>query len=279
MFRDSWLNPARARRRIAHQLSSSLAALPVPGTGSDFRRFVIFTTGRSGSNLLIQRCESHPNIACYGEVFNGNGIQWYRTAGPESRALHDFRDNDPSAFLTKHVWHRFPNKIAAVGFKLLHAQYFPNAEKIKSALLSVPDLQIIFLRRENALRVFLAAERAKVTRVHGIMSAKERPVVPPITLSPEKCLEHIRMTIASETALRHTFSGSPVLDLTYENLVNHGAAENRRVCDFLGVDNRPLTNRSVRLAPAPLRDQIANYDDLRTFFEGSEWIRFLDDDA
>lgn len=274
----SRLNPTKTRRRIAHKISSFRNGLPLLGAGKNYQRFIILTTGRSGSNLLIQRCESHPNIACFGEIFNGHGIQWNRIAGSDSRDLRDFRDVDPYAFLNSYIWQNFPRTTCSVGFKLLHAQYFLHASKLRPIFLSIPELQIIFLKRENSLRVLLAIKRAKLTGVHHITHPEERPLVPPITLSPKECLDHFRRTIASETLLEHTFGAHPALKLTYEKLVSHPSTENRRICDFLGVDKRPLINRSIRIAPAPLRDQIANFDELRDAFNGSEWNRFLDDE-
>jgi hypothetical protein len=40
----------------------------VPGNRR-FRRFLIVTPGRAGSQMLVQRCNSHEQVICYGELF------------------------------------------------------------------------------------------------------------------------------------------------------------------------------------------------------------------
>ena len=49
-----------------------------------FRRFLIVTPGRAGSQMLVQRCNSHQQVTCYGELFATEHINW-QTCGAWKR--------------------------------------------------------------------------------------------------------------------------------------------------------------------------------------------------
>ncbi|MGB2694181.1 MAG: hypothetical protein WBD55_03220, partial [Dehalococcoidia bacterium] len=98
-------------------------AAPPPDTSST--RFVIRAAARTGSTMLVRALNSHPNVRCFGELFNDEvdfvpfEVDGYDNFSARDRQL---RDGDPVSFLSERIFCAQPPEISAVGFKLLYAQ-------------------------------------------------------------------------------------------------------------------------------------------------------------
>ena len=168
-------------------------------------RFIILSTARSGSNLLISLIKNHPNIKIYGELFNLNSL--------EPNLQKDVL-NDPIDYLNHKLYRRQPFWIKSVGFKIFyyHAtsqQLIPNKhpdnnliyahkdlrqrinnyysfieknfdvdvlknrfKKIWIQLREDKDLRVLHLKRRNKLETYLSLRTAFITdrwrKVRGI---------------------------------------------------------------------------------------------------------------
>ena len=68
-----------------------------------------------------------------------------------------------------------------------------------------------------------------------------------------------------------------MLSIYYEELVSHPEQTFREVTDFLGVGyRRPQTNLKKQNTMT-LTQAIANYDELKSAFSGTEWQPFFDE--
>ena len=70
--------------------------------------------------------------------------------------------------------------------------------------------------------------------------------------------------------------GKPLLDVTYENLVDAPDVEFRRVTDFLHVPFQDPQASTLRQNPEPLAQLLVEYDVLRTTFATTDLAPFFD---
>jgi LPS sulfotransferase NodH len=249
-------NPAKAASVITHKVLA-------PVGHRDYRKFVVLTRDRTGSNRLIQALNSHPKIASDYEVFG---------------KIYDSSERE----ILDRTFGRQPFYIAAKGFKIFY--YHPQDRTdspIWAMLRDTENLHVIQLRRENLLHALVSSRIAYQTGVYGIRTdgdAKFYNVdAAKVRFTPEELEADFVRNKEWEDWGKSYFSNNPFLDVTYENTVIDFARETARISNFLGLvahspktDFRKQHNRS-------LRDTVENFDQLKTYFEGSKWGSFFDD--
>ncbi|MEM8761747.1 MAG: sulfotransferase [Pseudomonadota bacterium] len=251
--------------------------LPLPLSHRGYRRFVIAGAPRTGSTLLAERCESHPSMACFGEVLAPERVEWLRRRGPETGWIEDYRNRSIPRFLERAIWHRYPRCIRAVGLKLLYHHFLSHREALLPYLRAQPDLHVILLRRRNLLANCVSALVAHETGRYTIRDDGARPSLPRVTIAPERCEEWFRRYMLTDRLVTASFAGHPSLDLDYETLVADPEGQNERLCAFLGVEAHALRQQTVKMDPMPLSERVANFEVLRAHFAGTEWARFFEE--
>lgn len=265
-----------ARREIGYFVRAPERVLPLPGTHAGYVRFLIVCDARSGSTMLVERCRSHPNVRCFGELFQRGAIRWDDGAGARPTRLLDLRLTDPSAFLARHVWRRYPRRTEAVGFKLHFGQLLTAPKGLRSHVASVSGLRVLRLERRNLLAAYLSLIAARQTGIWESPLNGGQPVFPPITLDPGECERFFENRALERSISAALLKAHPALELSYENLVGDPERENARICRFLEVEARPLSHRLEKLARQGLPERIANFDALRRHFAGTRWASFFD---
>jgi len=220
--------------------------LPRPGAGRSYRRFVILAPARSGSTMLMQRCQSHPQLRCYGELLNSS--------------LHSFPD--PARHLRRQAWNHHRNTIRAVGFKLLYSHYARLRDDLLPILCGDAPLPIIRLERRDLLAMYLSWVRTQETGVYHVTDPRHLTAPPARRIDLvdlERFLHdhHGRCDLAARD-----LAGNPVLDLVYEDVLADPTASDRAICDFLGVPHKPLSEKILRTGIVPPRDLVENLDEV-----------------
>ena len=111
----------------------------------DYKKFIVLTRNRTGSNMLISMLNSHPSIYARYEIIrtlNGNTVP---------NIMNKF-------------YSRYPRFVKAVGFKIFY--YHPGDDEsgtVWNELRRMENLYIIHLKRRNILRTVLSKEIAHVT--------------------------------------------------------------------------------------------------------------------
>jgi len=237
--------------------------LNVFGT-SRYKRFIVLSRGRSGSNLLKSYLNSHPNIKCRGELFR-------RLDGRNYREIFD------SAFQKQ-----LP-RIKALGFKLFY--YHPEddmdmgiwniQEGLWMDLVNTQDLYVIHLKRRNLLRIILSA---KIAHTNGVwLSTKKTNKVQPIVVDPKELLEKIEETNKWHIIGDKVFNRQKVLNLYYENLTNQTEIEFKRITTFLNLPYHHPNTHLKKQNKGTLRDTIVNYDELKDVFNSTKWGYLLEE--
>lgn len=246
-----------------------------PVAEADLGRFAVVSSPRSGTTWLVDLLNSHPQIACFSEIFLhdhfGNmphgGRQDAPTwdsfstlrlpgLGPRKRLQLYFEYLDREIYSNRHG-------APAVGFKLMYS----HAERGFGipAYLKLARVSLVHLVRENHLDVLLSEETLRARKYHHAAPGAEVPVVQ-VELEAATLAHRLARFEAAIDAGRADFKtlGTPWLEVTYEELLEDPAKINR-ILEFLGVERcaESLTSQFKKLNPTDHRQTIANYDEVR----------------
>ena len=270
----------------------------------DYTRFVIVTTGRSGSTWLVQALNSHSEVVCFGSPFEVGSdyvsfdVDGYDNHDSQARAL---RDSDGVAFLTSYIYGDHDASKQAIGFKFQY-QNWVGFGKVLEALTGDPAIKVIHLRRENLLRLLISLRLAKATgqyhrrprqlgwrkallairhparaaqRLPSLLTRK-RYVAPVLTLSKEECSEYFMRIKIQERRFDELFQGHERLDITYEAMVEDFPAISERMLDFTGVHTEQLSYSQQQLNVQPVRALLSNFDELADVFRDTPAATYFD---
>jgi hypothetical protein len=286
---------------------------PVEAGSNDYVRFIILCYARVGSTMLAASLNSSPNIICFRELFNPimKGIGFYVDGYDNSSAQdRELRDRDLREFLRQRIFCPHPNEIRAVGFKMPHGhfEWFPS---LLEWLIEDKDLHVLHLTRRNLLRMLVSLRIAQRTggwsedkkttllrkfRPSNAPRAARHPLVAinrlrrfiwpkepawkalrtPLTLSEEECRDFFAQAERDSAYYDDRFREHPRLNLHYEDLQRNRADAFNQAQSFLGLKPRSLSVTTRRQNPEPLRELIANYDELYAAFKGTKEAAFFD---
>jgi LPS sulfotransferase NodH len=199
-------------------------------------RFLIIAPARSGSTLLREMLNRHPEVCCHGEVFGvhrvlGHSTHAMRALDPEL-ALK-LRRRDPVAFLEAQV---FASKRPVTGFKLLYSQMLQmEFAPVLQRLIEMPDLRVVHLWRRDLIARHVSEARLR-------LKAAQRQAAPGTGATLEHALRPAlveracRINLAGRACAVQLFARQPAMALDYEHFIEDQAAQSTRLCSFLGVD-------------------------------------------
>ena len=261
-----------------------------------YRRFIVLSGPRTGSNLLAELLDSHPDVRCFGELFNNEPVIDYRVHGYDGRNASDIalRARDPAALIAQRVFVSVAGAVEAIGFKFHYGHPFFYGGVVE-ALSADSNLKIVHLRRTNLLRQYVSQVIAEQTgawmqrhsnprsSLKRAWHTLRRRNVPQqvehreLELQPEETERYFWQQILSGTRYtEEVFVRHALIEMTYEDLERDRAAAMRPIWDFLGVP--PFGDASSNLVkqnPRPLRQAIANYDELKGHFAESRFASFF----
>jgi len=246
-------NPRKALSVLRHHVLSAFGH-------SEFRRYIVLSRSRAGSNLLVSFLNSHPGILAEGEILGALGSR-------------DCRD-----VLAK-AWARQPHYIRAKGFKIFY--YHPiddDSNGVWDELRKIEDLHVIHLKRRNALRTITSRRIARLQDIWQRSSDEPdagRKKAVEISVSDAK--ERFLRIRAQEQGGDEMFEAHPLVRIYYEDLVADPEGTFGAVTDFLGVERSRPTTRLRKQNPESLQDLVTNYEELRSAFQGTEWETFFEE--
>ena len=239
------------------------------------------------------------------------GVGGFAIAGYDNHSVEDLelRNSDFKAFLSQRIFVEMEG-VTAVGFKHHYGHFF-GFPGLREWLVEQRDMRVLHLRRRNLLRMLLSTRIAEVTggwvdSAQPTLKDKHLPSLllralrsparyaarlpqlfrnkapdwkakrEPMTLSPRECTEFFKQAELHVVFYDKLLAEHQVHTLFYEDLVDHREATLEAVQQFLGTTPRPLAVATARQNPEPLEELIANYDELRNAFRGTEYESFLD---
>lgn len=248
--------PDKIAKKVAHR------GLSAVGTHS-YRKFVVLSRSRTGSNMLIQSLNSHPQIAADYEIF---------------AKLQDRAETD----ILARAYARQPFYIKAKGFKIFY--YHPQDAKdspVWEMLQAVEGLHVIHLKRRNILHALVSSRLAYQTGIYGLRTDREaehyREAVPSLRFTPEELERDFGQTLKWEQQGAARFSGKPFLNITYEDMTADMPREFDRITEFLGTTRRLPRTDFKKQRTSSLWDTVENYGELKEHFGGSAWAKYFDE--
>jgi hypothetical protein len=240
-----------------HTLSKTFSVSHQP-----LSKFVIFTSGRSGSTLLVDLINSNPDVYCDGELLKR------RVAFPYA-LVKKFEKN-----ATQNVY----------GFKLLSYQLLnvqtgiKDKKSLMDKLVYEENYKLIYLDRENkakqALSIIYGFYRGKWHNENGKSNNKTAA----FELDPTVFLKFLTELDILEKFEKSIIANYPHLYLSYEKDLR--SEENRistmkRVYDFLEVPYVESNTTLNKVTPSELSSMISNKTDVIDFLKNTPYSHYI----
>lgn len=225
-------------------------------------RFVIVTPGRTGSELLADLLDSHPDIVCEAEILRDRMLL-------------------PERFVAGRSTKARLRGAKAYGFKIHCGHFGYQALRERPQYLSqLADggVKLIFLRRENHLAQAISSAIASRTRWHW--RRQDQPAFTPFELDPVEVLMMTYLFEESDAYLEAMVGDLPHLRVTYEDDLLEAACQQAtvdRICAEIAVPVAATLSDYVRFTPSRLEETVANFDAIADLVRPTRFGRFLDD--
>lgn len=276
------------------------------------KKFIILTTGRTGSTYLRLWLNNHPEIRCHGEVLNrGYGAQdgFYSFANQNYliKAMRKFFGDHQNKFRSNAVSHKLlelymhqlfydekksgpwnsknnwldfykkdMNK-TTVGFKLTYPQLYYYQDFLVPWI-TKEKLRIIHLVRNNLLDIYLSFIRANQT---GLYHSEEdlNTIDNKLLVDPEEALFQMNKMIEERQKVLKYFSANPIMEIAYEDIFSDDI-ENSKIQNlflFLDVktDNIPERPKLKKVGKKRKEDEIKNFNELSTHLRGTSFETYI----
>lgn len=222
----------------------------------DYRKFIVLTKSRCGSNLLLSYLNSHPNVYTEGEVF------WKLKGRPYEDILNKSFGKQPAY-------------IKAKGFKIFYYHPLDHADSgVWKDLAKMPDLHVIHLQRKNILRGFVSRKIAEQNAA-WMSTHKSQNATKQVRFEADE-LQHLFEQTQQRVDDGDTlFENHPKISIYYENLVSDPKVY-QSVLEFLDVPYVAPKSVLKRQNPEPLKALLENFEELKTAFADSRWSHLFD---
>lgn len=248
-----------------------------PSGEVDAGQFLIVAVPRTGSKLLVEMLDSHPEILCHTEVFNPKST--YLSRKPElSIGTKADRDRRPWRFLRKLYETHAGCKL--VGFKIMPSH---NNMVLLRLLLSRATRKVI-LTRKHWLHAYVSNQLALATKQYHVSATAnediptERPKAVPV--DPAAFLRYLRKVRLYYRLIRliESWTRQQFFWIDYTEIQNRQVMT--RLLRFLGVDeNAVLEIRVRKQGSADVAQRIENFSELCDRFRGTSLEHLLTPEA
>jgi hypothetical protein len=173
-------------RRVLGRLGPAAATQAGP-------RFVIVTTARTGSNLLVSLLNNYKHCYCGGELFNNDNIAidripWLEIPELERAKLLALRRTDATEFWNQLCAIGLSQGYRALGFKLMYVHTLGQKSLLEN-ILADRSIRIIHLTRRNLLRRLVSEQQARETKQWVLIGKAERKPRPRVEIPCEAILK------------------------------------------------------------------------------------------
>ncbi|MDT8306347.1 MAG: hypothetical protein RRC07_10460 [Anaerolineae bacterium] len=234
--------------------------------GSEVTPFVILFVERDGSTYMTSMLGSHPDIEMVYERFSV-----MRQRGEDAAAqLSWARD-----YFTPPI----VGRRAAVGFKTKLVDVLdPDGF---AALLHEKQCQIIRMQRRNRVKAVISRINARrlyeATGKWNLYDKSDR--MPPMDVDVAEFVQFLDEREQAEQELDRYVAqlDRPALTIVYEDLLVDRDGVLAAVFSFLGVGQRPVTEKTMKHTRDDLRAVVTNFDELRDSVAGTRYASMFDE--
>ncbi|MFP4120919.1 Stf0 family sulfotransferase [Coleofasciculus sp.] len=285
-----------------HQLKNWLVDTNLLPNQQNYQKFVIVCGIRTGSTMLCSLLSKHSQTLMFFELFHHHlesipfHAPGYRAKSQDKRIV-DLRNSDPVEFLKTEIYKPHPQKIQAVGFKLIYTQGRtdnpwwnssdfdrwwkdvgrpPSWSSTKSDLWSYlkenTDIAIIHMRRKNLLQRIVSTFTAQATGNWGVgatggLGDNKKEVK--FDLNFDECRQDFEAIRKMEDEADEFFANHKKLVIAYEDLIENMTNTTNNIEEFLGLEIKKLNTETKKQATKLPSEMITNYQQLKEQFSGT----------
>ena len=222
----------------------------------NYKKFVIISDARTGSTLLMQLLNLHPDIIALGEEFK------------------NLREKS-----CKEIWNdifrKRPKEIQWVGFKLFYFHPWQNQDQdVWDFIKADEEIIIIHLTRKNILRSFVSKQiglktrkwTENINRPHSLDKHDKK-----VIMDPKKCLQNFESINAYIDQTENQFKNHEIISVVYEDLDDNKQEEMNRLYNELGLEEMEVSTFMKKQNSEKLSELILNYSELKQDFNGTKW--------
>ena len=232
------------------------------------KKFFIYTRGRSGSTVLTDLLNSHPQMYCDYEIFDINN----------TGTMVKY----PKMFVESSSKRASMNSKPVYGFKVKIEQLrdehkFENyTELIKS--LNGDGWKIIYLYRTNIFKHTLSGIISNQTKVFHVRN-KENFEHEKIKIDCDFLLGVMNYFENLGVLEEKSLESVPFLRINYEEELLENSSHQKtsdKIFDFLGIKSHPVSTKLKKIIPVDLKKIILNYDEVYEFIGKTKFSVYLD---
>jgi hypothetical protein len=228
-----------------------------------FTSFVVFAEMRTGSNFLEANLNALPGVTCHGEAFNPDFM------GSEGKAALlgvtlEQRNNDPAGFLRT-----IRDKTDGLaGFRFFN----DHDPRVFDLLVDDPDCAKVILTR-NQLESYISWKIARESDQWWLADTKHLQAVR-TRFDTAEFMARYQVLHEFQRKLVHRLqvTGQTAFYIDYEDVLDLDVLNG--LAAFLGVEARlkKLDFRFKKQNPEPLREKVANPDDMEAGLKAQTWF-------
>jgi len=238
-----------------------------PFTSPPDKKFLIYTRGRTGSTVLTDLLNSHPEMFCDYEIFNtlNNG-------SPVRYPLKYIDSCSKRATLNKKSVYGFKVKVE----QLKNEHNYKNINGLFKSLIE-KGWKIIYLNRTNIFYLTISGMISNQSNIFHMKKAEELELKK-INIDCQLLLgimnyyeELDRLEEESLKSLHH-------IRLNYEEDLldnsKHQSTSNK-VFEYIGIENFPVNTKLKKIIPENLENIILNYGEVYNFVSKTKFSNYL----
>ncbi len=204
--------------------------------------FVIYCQPRSGSTLITQELDSHPDISSLGELLSGEEPLYFLDQQAYQFEYIARRELDAARLYTDTV-KQAETKVAGMKIHGAQLNIYPDQNLWTDVVSKKP--KIIYIRRvdqqKQAVSLGLAFENENF-RAHPEFRIYDRLQ----TLAPYlKAVENFEVE-DTKYVQQAKDAGCEVLEVVLEDYLQDRVVYHKKMCQFLGVEYRPLSSQTIK---------------------------------
>lgn len=228
----------------------------------NYSKFIIASHARSGSNLLLNSLNYHPNLIAEHEIF----------------AAHNRKIGENFQPTLNNLFGERPENAKAVGCKIF---YYHLNENEWQQISEIPELKVIHLKRKNRLSTIVSMKVAFKTNQWGITNESERidASEKQVYLDYDFLRERFEQMGSWEQNMQKLFKSSKIKNIFYKDLVERHEQTVKDLFNFLDLPEisiEMVKTKHKKQNPEPLNQLIKNYDELKAKFANTPWKGYFD---
>mgnify|MGYP001424215224 CR=1 FL=1 len=217
------------------------------------KRFMIVSKERSGTNHFVSLLRSHPQIACYGEVFR-DGYRVTQMIGEELAHYMpiETRTSNPDRFLDDLEAFVTP-QAKVLGFKIFPMQFLPVMQIARR-----PEMHVIRLVRPNLLATYSSSRIAAITGQGAVRVGEEVRRVK-LKFDARDFEAYVNAQGEKDDEVNRALEVIPedrIFRMVYSELAQEPVLE--KLLKFLDVEPMPMTSKAKKRNPPIILDRFNN---------------------